>query len=220
MIDTQLSRKMRLTWVGLAFLLHAALLFAVPRGSLETARFSAPIQVSLLDPAPVSESSAQTPLMPEPSLPVPKPLVKPRQIPELQAIPKPETPLSDIPAVEPVMTASASTNSSAPARDSGVAESGEALTEASFDAAYLRNPKPVYPPMSQRLREEGKVMLRVFVLPDGSPQDIEIKRSSGSVRLDEAAKATVHRWRFVPARRGNAAVAAWVVVPIVFKLEF
>ena len=30
---------------------------------------------------------------------------------------------------------------------------------------------------------------------------------------------TVKRWRFVPARQGDRAVAAWVLVPITFSLE-
>ena len=38
-------------------------------------------------------------------------------------------------------------------------------------------------------------------------------------RLDRAAQEAVTRWRFVPARRGDVAVEAWVLVPIVFKLQ-
>ena len=38
-------------------------------------------------------------------------------------------------------------------------------------------------------------------------------------RLDRAAEDAVARWRFVPARRGESAVEAWVLVPIVFKLK-
>ncbi|GHT93664.1 hypothetical protein AGMMS49545_13440 [Betaproteobacteria bacterium] len=229
MFDTQFSKRVRLMWVGLALLLHAALLFAVPGGGGEPVRIPAPIQVSLLDPAPASDAAepaesayvAPEPLPPTPVPPV-KPMPAPKPLPELP----PETPRADIPTAEPVAAvqtlasaSSASASSAASAENTSASGSGDALVEARFDVDYLRNPKPVYPPMSQRLREEGKVMLRVFVSPDGSPQDIEIKQSSGSARLDEAAKATVHRWRFVPARRGNAAVAAWVVVPIAFKLE-
>jgi protein TonB len=48
---------------------------------------------------------------------------------------------------------------------------------------------------------------------------VDIKTSSGSARLDEAAEAAVRQWRFVPAKQGEAAVAAWVLVPLVFKLD-
>lgn len=88
-----------------------------------------------------------------------------------------------------------------------------------FDAAYLSNPAPVYPPLSRRLGEEGKVVLRVHVEPDGQPSHVELRTSSGFARLDEAALGAVRRWRFVPARRGDEAVAAWVLVPLNFTLN-
>ena len=62
-------------------------------------------------------------------------------------------------------------------------------------------------------------MLRVLVSPAGRADDIQIRSSSGSPRLDEAARATVQRWKFVPAKRGEEAVAAWVLIPISFRLE-
>ena len=93
------------------------------------------------------------------------------------------------------------------------------ITAARFDAAYLNNPAPAYPMLSRRLREEGQVMLRVRVSPDGQPNRIELRTSSGSDRLDRAAEEAVSRWRFVPARQGDTAVEAWVLVPIVFKLK-
>lgn len=93
------------------------------------------------------------------------------------------------------------------------------ITQARFDADYLQNPKPVYPPASRRLGEEGKVVLRVHVTPEGHAAEIEIKGSSNFPRLDNAARDAVARWRFVPARSGDAPIATWVLVPIVFALE-
>lgn len=93
------------------------------------------------------------------------------------------------------------------------------VTAARFDADYLSNPKPVYPPASRRLGEEGKVVLRVQVSPEGLPLMVEVKHSCGFPRLDESARMAVERWRFVPARRGSEAIEAWVAVPIVFSLQ-
>lgn len=105
---------------------------------------------------------------------------------------------------------------SAPAR----AEAADAGAEPpSYSAAYLRNPKPDYPPLSKRLGEQGVVTLRVFVAADGNPQDVQLKASSGFGRLDNAAQDAVRRWRFTPAKRGDEAVAAWVLVPIRFSLK-
>ncbi|MGE5469297.1 MAG: energy transducer TonB [Bacteroidota bacterium] len=88
-----------------------------------------------------------------------------------------------------------------------------------FDADYLNNPAPAYPPMARRLGEEGKVVLRVFVEPSGRPGQIEVKTGSGSPRLDQAAQDAVWRWKFVAARRGDETLGAWVLVPIVFNLK-
>lgn len=88
-----------------------------------------------------------------------------------------------------------------------------------FDADYLLNPAPAYPALARRMGEEGKVVLRVFVEPSGRPSQIEVKTGSGSPRLDQAAQDAVWRWKFVAARRGDEAVGAWVLVPIVFNLR-
>lgn len=93
------------------------------------------------------------------------------------------------------------------------------LTAARFDADYLQNPKPVYPPMSRRLGEEGKTVLRVRVSAQGTPLAVEIKQSSGFVRLDEAARVAVEKWHFVPARQGTEAIESSVLVPLNFTLD-
>jgi protein TonB len=93
------------------------------------------------------------------------------------------------------------------------------LTPPRFDADYLRNPPPEYPAFSRRRGEQGRVLLRVHVASDGTPREVEIRASSGSERLDRAALEAVKRWKFAPARLGDRAVDAWVLVPIAFSLD-
>lgn len=93
------------------------------------------------------------------------------------------------------------------------------VSQPRFDAGYLKNPAPVYPSASRRLGEEGRVVLRVLVESDGLPGEVTIKTSSGFPRLDRAAEDAVRRWKFVPARQGDEAVRASVLVPIVFNLR-
>lgn len=95
----------------------------------------------------------------------------------------------------------------------------ETVTEPRFDAAYLNNPTPAYPPLSRRLSEQGRVLMRVYVDPQGAPAQVELRQSSGHPRLDSAAEAAVRHWRFVPARQGSDAIGAWVLVPISFSLR-
>ena len=89
----------------------------------------------------------------------------------------------------------------------------------SSDADYLSNPKPSYPAMSKRLSEQGKVVVKVLIGADGLPQKTELRQSSGFDRLDDAALATVMKWRYVPGKRDGIAEAMWFNVPITFRLE-
>jgi protein TonB len=73
--------------------------------------------------------------------------------------------------------------------------------------------------MSKRLGEQGKVVVRVLIGADGLPQKSELRQSSGFDRLDDAALATVMKWRYVPGKRDGIAEAMWFNVPITFRLE-
>jgi protein TonB len=87
------------------------------------------------------------------------------------------------------------------------------------DADYLQNPPPAYPRMSFRLGEEGTSVIRVLIGPDGRALDAQLARSSGYVRLDQAAEATARSWRYVPGKRGGVPEAMWVNVPIKWEIK-
>lgn len=116
---------------------------------------------------------------------------------------------------EPVLAATAAAAPPAPAE---TAEIEPAVEPPSFEAAYLHNPPPAYPPIARRLRLQGTVVLRVYVESDGRAADLAVRESSGAPVLDEAALGAVRNWRFVPARRGSMAIALWVDVPVRFRL--
>lgn len=123
------------------------------------------------------------------------------------------------PAEAPAAIAEPPIFKEAPAPAPAPAPSSPAVSQPRFDAGYLQNPAPAYPALSRRMGEEGKVVLRVFVEPTGRPGQVEVKTGSGSSRLDQAAQEAVWRWKFVSARRGDEAIGAWVLVPIVFNLR-
>lgn len=87
-----------------------------------------------------------------------------------------------------------------------------------FNAAYLNNPKPLYPPSARRMKLEGTVVVQVLVGSEGKPEFVRLGKSSGSSALDQAALTAVQRWSFVPARQGNNPISAWVDVPLRFRL--
>jgi len=89
------------------------------------------------------------------------------------------------------------------------------LTQVSF----RHTPPPDYPDAARKDGKEGRVLLRVLVDEEGGPKVVEINRSSGSRHLDQAAAEAIKRWRFSPARYGNAPTASWVKIPVDFRLK-
>ena len=83
---------------------------------------------------------------------------------------------------------------------------------------YDKNPKPLYPPEAKKKGYQGKVLLRVQILPNGRVGQIEVKSSSGYEILDRSALAAVEQWSFVPAKKGETAVSLWAEIPIKFEL--
>jgi protein TonB len=182
-----------------------------------------PMVVDLLQ-APASETQAPVSTPSKPALDERNPSAV-----ALQTVPRPLIPLlaSESARLEPTsespkpdgapasLVPVAAVPSTAPAAPAAPAP----LTAPRFDAAYLDNPTPNYPPLSRRGREEGRVVLRVLVEASGLAATLQVQSSSGFERLDRAASAAVSHWKFVPARQGSEAVAAWVLVPIVFSLK-
>lgn len=81
---------------------------------------------------------------------------------------------------------------------------------------YVRAPAPLYPSESSRRRERGTVLLRVLVDALGRPAQIELERSSGFSRLDDAARAAVQKALFRPHEVNGIAQPAQVLIPIEF----
>ncbi|WP_174906483.1 energy transducer TonB [Burkholderia diffusa] len=155
----------------------------------------------------------------------PPPVVPPKP---LKQAPTPPKPRAAVAHAAPALTAAPQTTrevapaTAAPAIATPAAPAAQAApvreTAPIGDAAYLRNPAPDYPAFAQDQGWEGRVVLRVRVLANGTPDSVEVRTSSGRRMLDNAAVAAVKRWTFVPAKRGDEAVDGWVNVPIDFKL--
>ena len=178
-----------------------------------------PLIVELIEASPlplVARAKPSPTLTPTPPVPQKK-VAPPQKTPQPQL----ETTSSTAPASDNAPVVSVAERAPAtPAVSGGSPAASEGgMVQARFDADYLRNPAPPYPPASRRFGEEGKVILRVRVSPEGGAEQVEIKTSSGSPRLDDSAQRTVRTWKFIPAKRGGAPVESWVLVPIHFKLE-
>lgn len=87
------------------------------------------------------------------------------------------------------------------------------------EVEYLREPLLHYPGASRRLREQGTVLLRVLIDEAGRASRIDVYRSSGFTRLDEAACRAVREAQFKPYVANGRGQAAVVLVPIEFSLR-
>lgn len=194
--------------VVIVALLNVAAPRAIPPRTTE------PLVVSVVAPMRIIEA-------PPPPKPV-KARVVARAAPQPPAAPvsfTPITPAPEIP-VETPRTATMLTLTTVPeAAPPQARPAAPQVTPPDYAAAYLDNPPPAYPTIAKRAGEQGKVILHVHVAITGHADAVEVRTSSGSPRLDLAALEAVKRWRFVPARQGDQAVPAWVLVPINFTLQ-
>ena len=82
---------------------------------------------------------------------------------------------------------------------------------------YLEPPVLVYPRLSERIGERGRVMVRVFIGTLGLPQNVQVSESSGFARLDDAAVSAVRKARFKPYIENGQPAAGWAAVPANFE---
>ena len=192
--------------MGIAFLLS----YAPARDALTA---MVPLMVELIKP----ELPAPPVAKPEPKI---DKLPKPLPVKKVQPRPEPESRIlaAEAPAAAVSEVAAVPEPKPAPPVESRPAPPAPILPPA-FNADYLDNHAPAYPSISRRMGEQGRVLLRVYVEASGLPSSVEVRTSSGSERLDQAALEAVRRWKFVPAKQGDKAVPAYVVVPILFNLR-
>jgi periplasmic protein TonB len=93
------------------------------------------------------------------------------------------------------------------------------IIEAREGANYLNNPRPPYPRRALRDGLQGRVILRVRVLPNGKVESARVQTSAGHEALDEAALEVVKSWSFVPATQAGKPIAGWVSVPFEFRIQ-
>jgi periplasmic protein TonB len=176
---------------------HVALVYVVTTWTPVRAAFDAtPIEASILE-APTPPSDAPPPPMPQleqPMLPVvEQPLVTINEEPPPSAI-----------------TVAVAEQPPAPAPT-------QAAPRVVTDVAYIEPPQPKYPPESRRSGEEGLVVLRVLINEIGGVARVDVERSSGHSRLDDAACQAVRRARFRPYLENGVPRMALATIPIEFN---
>ena len=227
---TSLSmEKLRAKFGPLAMVLavHALLFYSVYSGMLTRmvdqtiehavmVSFVAPPQPKSPPPAApktVPLAKLQPPLLP--SVPVIQVAVQPQ--PNVISVTQTAAPVETAPAPA-VVSAPAAPVAPTPAAPMPVAPTPAAPKTITSGVEYIQAPQPVYPPMSKRMGEQGKVILRILVSETGRPDQVQVQTSSGSARLDEAGRQAALRAVFKPHLEDGRAVAVYVIVPLNFQL--
>lgn len=215
--------------IGLLLVLamHAAALYGLWNYRLlPSPAASVTLFVNLLHPPPV-EKKPEPP--PPPSPPKKVRLVKPQtgsaspqpvlvsQAPlvsaaDLVAPPPPPAPVPVVEEAPPGPPASLPTAESEP-------PTGPVMLTADLALACPQRAPPVYPALSRRLKEQGKLVLRVELDESGQVIEVRVKQSSGFPRLDEAGMAAVRQWRCNAPTRAGEPVKAVALQPFNFVLE-
>ena len=225
----QVKRLVPLTFI---ILLHFVFFYALLNGWFYQARQALPkaepespkeIFVSLItvDNTPEPPPPEPQPTPPKPVPPVVKktvtpPLVIPviNKAPSEQAITAPPVPPQPPAPPKPVVVAPAPE----PAPPAPPPPPSQPKT-ISTGVQYLRAPEPEYPALARRMGEEGRVTLRVLVNENGRPTRVDVQKTSGSPRLDEAARQAVLRAMFKPHIEDGRATTVYAIVPITFQLD-
>jgi len=209
--------------IGGVVLLHVLGLWALQTGLLKRAtEWVTPVAL-------VSEVSPPPPQI-KPPPPPPVQALRPTPAPTALALaPLPTPQPTSAPVAPPTVAATAPVNAPlAPAAPVAPASSVVAVPAPSPPAKvdlpttvadYQAKSPPVYPAMSKRMGEQGRVVVRVLISVDGVPQQAEVHQSSGFGRLDRSAVEAAMRSRYVPLKRGEIPEATWVLAPMEFKLE-
>jgi protein TonB len=182
-------------------------------------------------PSPVQQP---TPPMPAPKViekPVPKVVEKPAPVAKKPSPPKPtpapteksiSTPApppaaAAAPAAPEPQAAAAQPAPAAPPAPPAPAEPAPPKTVSGVE--YIQPPQPDYPPLAKRMGEQGKVMLRVLVSDRGRPEKVDVQKSSGFARLDDAARQAAMRAMFKPHLEDGKPVAVYALIPINFSIQ-
>jgi periplasmic protein TonB len=212
------ARKAKISFALLAggiIALHAAGYYwlTLPSNAEALAKLS-PLSISIAPPPP---PPIEKPKPPEPKIVkvVPQKVNTPPPDPALPVV---NTPIDPTPTSANTVAVAQAVPPAPPPPPPPPEPRIETISEPKGFAGYKNNPPPNYPAAAQRRGLEGKVLLRVHVLANGSAGDVKVAQSSGQPILDDEAVKTVLKWEFEPAKRGKTPIDGYVTIPIIYKL--
>ncbi|GAU01082.1 cell envelope biogenesis protein TonB [Burkholderia stabilis] len=209
-----------------AIMLTAAWLHrnALPPKSVEVQSITA----QLITPAPIAQQvAAESIPQPAPPKPVPrvKPKVEPKPVPKA-AKPTPQ-PVAQSPAPSPTPAPAAADPTPAPAAPAPAApaatpgparETMQVSAPKNVPTLQCNFVKPDYPSMSRRRGESGTAYVHFVVGVTGKIESIDLQKSSGYPRLDDAALDAMRSTTCRPYIENGQAIRAARTQPYSFGL--
>ena len=209
-IDDPAKNNKRLAAFALVVLIHVLFVYVLASGlgKKVVEVVLGPVETRLIEELPDEEE----PPPPPPEIDTPPPYVPPPEISiEIPVDSGPTTAITNVTSERPVAAPP-------PAAPKPV-EKAVVKTPPSTVGRGARLSQPEYPPASRRAGEAGTVTLKVFVLDTGRVGEVQVAKSSGFPKLDEAAVKEVQRnWRLVPGKEDGKPVSMWHTFQVTFKL--
>ncbi|MGF6664966.1 protein TonB [Paraburkholderia atlantica] len=222
-----------LTATAVVAAVHVALLAVIMtlrHEPVQVALESRVMTAELLPPAPVAAPVALQSIAPPPPQPTPpvhtKPNVQPKPAPTPKPTPTP-TPLPQADAPSPTPVAAPDPTPPAPtAPATPPAAAAPAIGKPTMEVSAPKNVshvecnigQPDYPTLSKRRHETGTASVRFVIGLSGKLENIELAKSSGFSRLDDAAVAAVHASACKPYLENGQPIRAAFTQPFNFGL--
>jgi protein TonB len=155
------------------------------------------------------------------SEPAPVRSEQPRVVPPVRLLaPTPVVFVDNAPAIEfPVVETSPATSPAVHVNSTATAVAAPENLGNELAVQCPERTPPRYPPLAKRQREQGEVRLKVELDESGRIDRVTIVSSSGSLRLDEAARTAIESWRCRPAEHDGQPVRAVALQSLAFVLE-
>lgn len=210
-IDDPAKNNKRAAAFALVVLIHVLFVYVLASGlgKKVVEVVLGPVETRLIEELPEDDE----PPPPPPEIDTPPPYVPPPEISiEIPVDSGPTTAITNVTTERPVAAPPP------PAAPKPV-EKAVVKTPPSTVGRGARISQPEYPPASRRAGEAGTVTLKVFVLDSGRVGEVQVAKSSGFPKLDEAAVKEVQRnWRLVPGKEDGKPVSMWHTFQVTFKL--
>ena len=204
----------RLTGLVIVVVLHVVMIYALVHGLARkiVEIVNQPLETKIVEevkPPPPDKP----PPPPPPRLAAPPPPYMPTPEVQLQATPTAPTitATTDVKPTEPVPPPARPVEAPAPPARAPV------RTKAVVDAKACE--KPPYPPAALRANEIGITKLSFLIDTDGKVLESKIEGSSGSRRLDEAARNGLGLCKFKPAMTDGKPERSWAQIEFEWKIE-